>query len=399
MRVVSLLCLSAIVLAGCGGSPAPPTAQPAPDPAVPPPNSSGPNTTFVEQTALRNIDYDFGFSAQTDASVRQFAGGGAAGDVDSDGDIDLFILRGDLGPNLLFLNEGGVAFREAGASAGLALTAGPANGRHSGAVFGDLDGDRDLDLVIGGVDGESARLFLNDGTGRFQDATSGSGFETMTSRRTISLALGDYDGDGDLDLAMAHWGTPRDAQAPGETETLWRNDTANAVVKFTPVSEPSKISSLLALGGAQGAPAQNTDFTFSPSFVDFDLDGDQDILSVADFKGSRVFLNNGDGTFGAGPVTPDDENGMGAAVGDYDNDGDPDWFVSSVNGNRLYQNLGGGRFRRASEAGVEAGGWGWGSCFADFNADGFLDIYQTNGWDQGRILRPPLLSTTHQGYG
>jgi len=72
-------------------------------------------------------------------------------------------------------------------------------------------------------------------------------------------------------------------------------------------------------------------------------------------------------------------NGMGSTVGDYDNDGDIDWFVSSINGNAVYNNED-GIFSRNRDAGVSGGGWGWGSCFADFDADGFLDIYQTNGW-------------------
>ena len=74
---------------------------------------------------------------------------------------------------------------------------------------------------------------------------------------------------------------------------------------------------------------------------------------------------------------------MGAASGDYDGDGDMDWFVSSINGNRLYQNTGGNFIFPTEAADVAPGGWGWGSCFADFNADGRLDIYQTNGWDVG----------------
>lgn len=377
MRALVLFSLAATLVAGCGGSSAPAQGGSTPAPSGPSTAPSLARTTFVDQTALRNIDYDYGFSPGGEPMVRQFAGGGAAGDIDSDGDIDLFILRGDLGPNLIFLNEGGTTFREAAAAAGLAGASGAANGRHSGPVFADLDGDGDLDLIFAGVDGDAARLFLNDGAGRFHDATPGSGFDAIGSIHTISLALGDYDGDGDLDVAMAHWGTPRDPDNPGETETLWRNDTTTGGVKFTPTSAQSNISSLLALGSG-------ADFSFTPSFVDFDGDRDQDLLMASDFGGSRLFLNNGDGSFAAGLDQPDDENGMGAAVGDYDNDGDPDWFVSSINGNRLYENLGGGRFRRASQSGVEAGGWGWGACFADFNADGLLDIYQTNGWDQGQ---------------
>ena len=86
---------------------------------------------------------------------------------------------------------------------------------------------------------------------------------------------------------------------------------------------------------------------------------------------------------------------MGAAVGDFDNDMDLDWFVSSIwaaaettafqrvgiTGNRLYRNDGGGNFDDATEqSGVRNGSWGWGACFMDFNNDGYLDIFHVNGF-------------------
>ena len=87
-----------------------------------------------------------------------------------------------------------------------------------------------------------------------------------------------------------------------------------------------------------------------------------------------------------------DRNGMGAAVGDVDNDGDLDWFVTGIFGanetvgNRLYLNDGNGQLQDATVvAGVEDGGWGWGACFADFNLDGRLDIFHTNGWESNPI--------------
>ena len=318
--------------------------------------------------------------------VRQFAGGAASGDVDGNGFVDVFIVRGNAEQNLLFLNDGS-AFRETAATAGLDYTGGAmTNLRHSGPVFADVDNDGDLDLFIGGLEGDDSKLFLNDGSGIFTDETMGSGIDAMTSDYTISAAFGDYDLDGDLDLALAHWGTPRNSNAPGETETLWRNDSTASGIRFTPVSQAAGIANELALDLEAGVLGQDTDYTFAPSFADINGDGYPDLLSVSDFRGSRVFLNNGDGTFEnvTDPSVIDDENGMGSAVGDFDNDGDLDWFVSSINGNRLYENNGTGVFSKGQPSlDVGDGGWGWGSCFADFNADGHLDIYQTNGWFEG----------------
>ena len=124
----------------------------------------------------------------------------------------------------------------------------------------------------------------------------------------------------------------------------------------------------------------------------------------------RFLVNNGD--LGGGLYTfryatdrsvITDDNGMGSSVADFDNDGDLDWFVSSISlgdppdgretekdnsgfslsGNRLYRNDGSGVFSDQTEsAGVRKGYWGWGSCAADFNNDGFLDIFHVNGMDE-----------------
>ena len=123
---------------------------------------------------------------------------------------------------------------------------------------------------------------------------------------------------------------------------------------------------------------------------------------VGDFNFSQVFINQQDGTFSNETDFNIiiDGNGMGSAVGDYDNDGDMDWFVSSILarpettsedprpipdtlsqiGNRLYRNNSGTFEDVTLQTGVEDGSWGWGSCFIDFENNGTLDIYHTNGW-------------------
>ncbi|MEM6476931.1 MAG: CRTAC1 family protein [Pseudomonadota bacterium] len=389
MAGLAALC-SGLAACGSDGASAPAGTGPIAGGATPTPTPAtstipaGQNTTFINQTAAMGITHSFGFSSGLNVMVAQFAGGAASGDIDNDGDIDVFVARGDTGPNLLYINQGG-SFTEGAAAAGLAFTASTgSNGMHSGPTFGDLDGDGDLDLLLGGLEGGPTKLYINDGTGRFADATAGSGFDAASSQQTISMALGDYDADGDLDVLMAHWGTPRDPALPGETESLWRNDSTPGSLSFTPVGAASGIAGLLAFDLPQGVLGPNYDYTFAPGFADIDGDRDLDILMVSDFRGSRVLLNNGNGTFSGASFTPDDENGMGAAIGDFDNDGDFDWFVSSINGNRLFENLGAASFRRNAASGVEPGGWGWGSCFADFNGDGWLDIYQTNGWEAGK---------------
>lgn len=345
--------------------------------------------TFTDQAASSGLSFSTGYSEDYTDMPRFFAGGVASGDVDNDGDIDLFVTPGDLYPNHLYLNDGTGQFTDVAAAAGLDfLKSSTENYKLSGPLLADFDGDGYLDLFIGGIDGDPCFLFKNNGDGTYSDISVASGIRTIDSVNTISAAAGDYDGDGDLDLILAHWGTPRLATDPGDTQTLWRNDSTAGNMSFTSVSEATGLAAQLKLS-LNGVLGFDHDYTFTPNFADIDDDGNMDILMVGDFFGSQVFMGNGDGTFS--DVTDDtqinDPNGMGSATGDFDNDLDTDWFVSSVTPNRLYENIDGVMINNL-DADILSGSWGWGSCFADFNMDGFLDIYHTNGWVDERGSSP-----------
>ncbi len=311
----------------------------------------------------------------------QYAGGGAVGDFNRDGWSDLFVISGGVGsvPDFLFINQGDGTFRECGAEWGLTAVH-----RGKSACVGDFDGDGwpDLYVTSAGPVGINApghhKLYRNNGNGTFSNvaASAGVAFADPSAESAWTATFGDYDLDGDLDLFVGGF-----AGAPSNTEQrLFRN---NGNGTFTDVTAS------IGLFAGVGPIA-----CLSARFADMDGDRYPELLLGGDFKGagyigSRYFRNNRNGTFTDATVaskTGAEENGMGQTIGDFDNDGAIDWYVTSIyfppawTGNKLYRNLGGGIFlERGAAAGVHQGGYGWGALGVDVNHDGWEDIVETNG--------------------
>lgn len=339
--------------------------------------------TFTDVAEAAGVLYSHVVEDPVDGPQALMAGGVAAGDYDGDGWVDLYAAGGDAQPNLLLRNQRDGTFADAGL--GLGLPEEPMRG--AAFAFADIDGDDTPDLFLGGVDGARPRIFGGRTDGRFTEETSPINF-TGFERDTFSSALADYDRDGDLDLCLSRWGTPR--PAGGDVEHLFRND---GDWRMTPIGIALGVAGFDAFHG--GGAAAERDLTLTPSFADLNDDGWQDLVFAADGGSGQVFLNDGAGAFvRSTDAAISDENGKGAALGDYDNDGDIDWFVSGtwdpngvaegdwgISGNRLYRNRGDGSFEDATdEAGVREGYWGWAACFADFDNDGDLDLFQVNGF-------------------
>ena len=339
---------------------------------------------FVEVSKTAGLNHTHGFKQIADGIGRDrqlMAAGVAAGDFDNDGWIDLYITRGSIGANLLYRNLGNGSFVDVAANAGVAIT----GEENSGATFADYDGDGWLDLLVAGINAsEQPRLFHNNKNSTFTDVTGSAGIPLIS--QTMGASFADYDKDGDLDFWITHWA------ADTQQKYLFRN---NGNSSFTDISRSAGIADDLM-----------NDFT--ANFADINNDSWPDLLVAADFKTSQVYLNQRNGNLlRTTNATVSDENGMGGAVGDYDNDGDLDWFVSSIydtrpadlnlspsllgitwgqSGNRFYRNRGDGSFDDVTTlTGTRSGGWGWGSCFADFNNDGHLDLFHVNGYDSSTL--------------
>jgi hypothetical protein len=270
------------------------------------------------------------------------------GDYDGDGDLDVLVTASgshDIAFSTLYKNTGGT-FTDSGiALLGLA---------RASAAWGDFDGDGDLDLAISGVTSAqvpTTRVFRNDGA-TFSVA-SGSFLGVLAG----NVAWGDYDGDGDLDLLVTGV-TSASAQGVAATR-LYRND--GGVFTSVPHPFPDCYRGAVAWG-------------------DYDNDGDLDVVITgtnASALFASVWRNDGNGNFtdaGAGLTAVD----IGyVAWGDYDNDGDLDLLIggdtltSDGGYSRIYRNDGG----TFSDVNAGLQGLLWSSAaWGDYDNDGDLDI-------------------------
>ena len=335
-----------------------------------------------------------------------FSGGVAAGDVDGDCWADIFQPTGDGLPDVLYRNNQDGSFSNISKQWGIT-----SKELSNGVAMVDIDGDKDLDIITsnlihtdlssvagrmqGDEQAQNPTLYINQDNQKFTPLTTSGIGAKLTS---WSFAFADYDGDGDLDALTTHWRGPGlGGQQPNH---LWENVSTDNALSFIPADRKANLMEMIG----------NTDFTFTGAFSDINNNGYPDLLMAADFETSQVYMNSGYGRFEKATNLSEinDKNGMGSAIADYDNDGDLDWFVSSVSdpngiaegswgieGNRLYNNEDGKFIDVTDTAGVAEGLWAWGACFADFNNDQWPDIFHVNGFDLDSELRKHLGKTPH----
>lgn len=294
-------------------------------------------------------------------------------DLDGDGDLDLVVGNDNNDPNKVWFNDGYGVFTDSGQSLG--------SGETKVLILGDVNGDGNIDIVEGNKN--SANLvWLNDGTGSFTD----SGQTLGVSNDTYGLTLGDVDSDGDLDLL--------EANDSGETSLLYFNDSDGIFIDST----------------------QNfgVDWSYSMVLGDIDNDGDLDIVQP---NGSndpdRVYTNNGLGIFTLEAQALGADQGDYAALGDIDNDGDLDYVVSNYSEpDKVYTNDGNGIFTDTGQAlGAELGYW---IGLVDIDGDGDLDMQVANSYlpnnlylndgsgtftDSGQVIAPAPIRSRSVAFG
>ena len=302
--------------------------------------------------------------------------GGTVGDYNNDGWQDLFVFTGGVEPDKLFINQGDGTFVDVAASWGV-------DRMHYGvsATSADFNGDGWMDISLssmGSSDGlpgpGNNLLYRNNGDGTFTEIAQSAGIAwRAASPASYATAFGDYDNDGDLDM----FSTAYDSSSKGNR--LWRNNLHETGTEtFTDVTVESGLEDAI--------PVEVKGFV--PGFADMDRDGYLDLLLVAD-TGTSMYLKGGPGGVFT-DATPsvsrlNTVNGMGLAIGDVNNDGLLDWYVSSIaysnlpnSGNiLLLQRPDGGFDEVGRAAGVNRGGWGWGVLMVDLDHDGVEEIVST----------------------
>ena len=371
-------------------------------PAVPPPApTAAPSEWFADATEAWNLTFRHAPGPTGDFSMARLMGSGvAAFDADGDGRLDALFLQ-NAGPGSpetcrLYLQREPGRFTDATAGSGLDV-----GGFNMGVAVGDVNGDGRPDVVVTQFRG--VKLFVNQGGGRFRDESASAG--VASPYWGTSASFFDYDLDGRLDLVVVNyveiddkWSCvgpsgarefcgPNHYPGSGRAAKLFRN--------VTPPGGPAKFEDV-SLASGLGRLAGNGLGVYC---ADFTGDGYPDILVANDGMANRFWVNQKNGTFvdeaaargfaltGSGVVAAN----MGVAVGDIDNDGLLDVFVTHLGTemNTLWRQNPRGQFAdKTLSSGAATTKWrgtGFGAVCADFDLDGRVDLALTNG----RVTRGP----------
>ena len=344
-------------------------------------------------------------------------------DINQDGWDDLYVVE-QWRPNMLFRNQQDGTFEEVASEYQLDI-----DGLGTSAIFADFDNDGDDDLFLGRS--LAGSMYLENEQGKFVDKTIEK-FGAELPYLATAVSVADFNNDGLLDIYLATYGFPAfrprkwigEFLAPDDQQEYLTRINNSQYQRF--VNSPGPPNVLYENHGGKFVVSKFSDQiavwanTFQGTWSDFDDDGDQDLYIANDFARDYLFRNDQQDGFKDVTFEVGDESmigfGMGAAWGDYDRDGKIDLYVSnmyskagmritqqfdqldrrfrrSADGNRMYKNEDGKLKLVSANDGkglkVHKAGWSWGGQFADFNNDGFLDLYVCSGY----FTAPQLYAT------
>ena len=371
------------------------------------------------------------FPATRNSLLPEDMGSGLAwGDYDNDGKADLFLVnfQGPIVPgedklqpgmHALYHNDGGGRFSDVTRESGFTA---PDFGL--GAAWGDYDNDGHLDLYISNFGPN--RLYRNNGDLTFTEVTeaAGVGDELFSA----SLAWGDYDRNGHLDLYVTNY--VQFAYRPTDKQRASMQYESEIPYTINPSSYPPAANRLYRNNGdgtftdvaAEAGVANVRGRSLGVVWADFDNDGWPDLYVANDVSANGVYRNLGDGSFaniGASSLAADYRGAMGLALADIDQDRDLDLFVTHwlAQENGLFENMisegltdEAGRRRLFFMDHAEMSGLGqisiknvgWATGFADFDHDGYPDLWVVNGntlqvsGDNTRLKPQPMHLYQHE---
>lgn len=339
-------------------------------------------------------------------------GGVAVGDINNDGLLDIYFSSNQL-PNKLFLNKGNMGFEDITVQSGV----GSPSAWKTGISMADINGDGLLDIYVcrlgdwKGITGKN-ELYINNGDLTFTESANQYGLDFQGF--STQAAFFDYDRDGDLDMYLLNHAVHtensygraslRNMDSGPEGDRLYRNNAEKGEQKFTPVTNEAGIySSQIGYGLGIG-------------IADVNNDGWPDIYVSNDFnENDYLYINQNDGTFkesSKDALTYMSRFSMGNDLADFNNDGwidiisldmlPEDEIVQKMSAgedsyeiynlklnfgygrqttrNSLQLNNANGTFSEIGQlAGVNATDWSWSPLFADFDNDGWKDLFISNG--------------------
>ncbi|WP_010517455.1 CRTAC1 family protein [Croceivirga radicis] len=336
---------------------------------------------FKEATKASNIDHVYKVYEGT------FGGGAVVFDYNADGFEDVF-LTGGMALDALYKNNKDGTFTNVYEYSGLGVSK---NYVTQGAISADVNKDGWVDLFITTINTKNNPkeipraknlLFINNGNGTFLDKTDDYGLADLNSFST-GACFGDFNADGYPDIYVGNYfknfegklGIIKDATIVSANQTaegyLLLNQEGKTFVNVY-----------------QEYGLNHKGFGFGGVFTDFDNDGDQDLIVNQDFGYKAVpnllyenmYPKKTFKEVGKELGMDLKINAMGSAVGDIDNDGNLDYYMTNIKFNWLMYNEGSKGFKdRSKELGTYSFAISWGANFADFDNDGDVDLYVSNG--------------------